>query len=48
MFSDPPRKGDHEIRYSPKTKLDFHVDHRILSRHTANGVLKQVGLATKF
>lgn len=36
-------KGDHELWRSPI----FPVDHKILSRHTANGVLKQAGLADK-
>ena len=33
-------KGDHEIWYSPLTELRFVVDAKILSRHTANAVLK--------
>ena len=41
-------KGDHEIWYSPVTKLRFPVDGKILSRHTANGVLKQAGLPKQF
>jgi hypothetical protein len=41
-------KGDHEIWYSPLTKLRFPVDGKILSRHTANGVLKQAGLPKQF
>lgn len=43
-----PGKGDHEIWYSPITGRSFPVDHRILSRHTANGVLKQAGLPKTF
>ena len=39
-----PGKGDHEIWYSPLTNVRFPVDHKIKSRHTANGVLKQAGL----
>lgn len=39
-----PGKGDHQIWYSPMTKVHFPVDSKILSRHTANGVLKQAGL----
>ncbi|AFY41450.1 type II toxin-antitoxin system HicA family toxin [Nostoc sp. PCC 7107] len=34
-------KGDHEIWYSPITNINFVVDSKIKSRHTANGVLKQ-------
>jgi len=41
-------KGDHEIWYSPITKLRFPVDSKIKSRHTANGVLKQAGLPKHF
>jgi len=41
-------KGDHEIWYSHIAKLRFTVDGKILSRHTANGVLKQAGLPKQF
>jgi len=41
-------KGDHEIWYSPITKVQFVVDRAIKSRHTANAVLKQAGLPKKF
>ncbi|MCX8086858.1 MAG: type II toxin-antitoxin system HicA family toxin [Rhodocyclaceae bacterium] len=41
-------KGDHEIWYSPHTGLRFPVDSKIKSRHTANAVLKQAGLAKHF
>jgi len=41
-------KGDHEIWYSPITKLRFPVDSKTKSRHTANGVLKQAGLPKHF
>ena len=37
-------KGDHEIWYSPITNRYFPLDNKILSRHTANGILKQAGL----
>jgi hypothetical protein len=37
-------KGDHEIGYSPITERRFVVDSAILSRHTANAVLKQAGI----
>lgn len=37
-------KGDHEIWFSPRTGRRFPVDHRIKSRHTANGMPKQAGL----
>jgi hypothetical protein len=41
-------KGDHEIWFSPVTQRNFVVDSKILSRHTANGVLKQAGLRKHF
>jgi predicted RNA binding protein YcfA (HicA-like mRNA interferase family) len=41
-------KGDHEIWFSPISNRQFPVDSKILSRHTANGVLKQAGLPKKF
>lgn len=41
-------KGDHEIWYSPITKIRFVVDGKIKSRHTANAVLKQAGIPKKF
>lgn len=41
-------KGDHEIWHSPITNRNFPVDQKILSRHTANGILKQAGLAKAF
>ncbi len=40
--------GDHEVWFSPITQRHFPVDHKILSRHTANGVLKQAGLPKAF
>ena len=45
---DHPGRGDHEIWYSPITDRRFPVDHKILSRHTANAVLKQAGIAKQF
>ncbi len=41
-------KGDHEFWYSPITNRSFPVDHKILSRHTANGIMKQAGIDHKF
>jgi hypothetical protein len=41
-------KGDHDIWSSPHTGVRFPVDHKIKSRHTANGVLKQAGLPKCF
>jgi hypothetical protein len=45
---DRPGRGDHEIWYSPTTQRYFPVDQKILSRHTANGVLKQAGIPKQF
>jgi len=45
---DRPGKGDHEIWFSPLTKVKFVVDSKIKSRHTANAVLKQAGLPKQF
>ena len=41
-------KGDHDIWFSPITNRHFVVDARILSRHTANAVMKQAGISHKF
>jgi hypothetical protein len=41
-------KGDHEIWYSPRMEVNFVVDSKIKSRHTANAVLKQAGLPKQF
>lgn len=41
-------KGDHDVWYSPVTEHNFVVDNKIVSRHTANGVLKQAGLPKQF
>jgi hypothetical protein len=41
-------KGDHEIWYSPLTNRTFTVDKGVLSRHTANAVMKQAGLDRRF
>ncbi|MHB8654299.1 MAG: type II toxin-antitoxin system HicA family toxin [Terriglobia bacterium] len=43
-----PGRGDHEIWYSPITLRRFPVDHSIVSRHTANAVLKQAGIPKQF
>lgn len=41
-------KGDHDIWHSPITGINFSVDTRIKSRHTANGIMKQSGINHKF
>jgi predicted RNA binding protein YcfA (HicA-like mRNA interferase family) len=47
-YFDRQGKGDHEIWYSPITERRFVVDGKIVSRHTANAVLKQAGLSKEF
>jgi len=47
-YFERPGRGDHEIWYSPISKRRFSVDSKILSRHTANAVLKQAGLVKAF
>jgi hypothetical protein len=41
-------RGDHDIWFSPITSIRFTVDRKIKSRHTANAVLRQAGLAKHF
>jgi predicted RNA binding protein YcfA (HicA-like mRNA interferase family) len=41
-------KGSHEIWYSPVTKRNFAVPVGIVSRHTANAILRQAGLPKGF
>jgi len=43
-----PGKDDHQIWYSPLTPRRFPVDNKNLSRHTANAVLRQAGIAKQF
>jgi predicted RNA binding protein YcfA (HicA-like mRNA interferase family) len=43
-----PGKGSHQVWYSPITKRNFAVPVGIVSRHTANGVLKDAGLPKRF
>lgn len=40
-------KGDHEIWTSPRADRPVVVDGKIMSRHTANAVLKQAGIKGK-
>ena len=41
-------KGDHQVWSSPITGKRFPVDAKILSRHTANEILKLAGLPKRF
>jgi predicted RNA binding protein YcfA (HicA-like mRNA interferase family) len=41
-------RGDHEIWWNPKTGARLTVDHKLRSRFTANGILKEAGIAKAF
>jgi hypothetical protein len=41
-------KGSHEIWHSPITRRNFPVPVGIVSRHTANAILRQAGLPKAF
>jgi hypothetical protein len=41
-------RGDHEVWESPINGRRFTVDGNILSKHTANGTLKDAGLPKAF
>jgi len=41
-------KGDHDIQYSPKTKVNITADSKIKSRHTANAIMMQSGINHSF
>ena len=41
-------KGDHDIWYSSIAERHITVDGKILSRHTANAIMKQAGIAHRF
>ena len=41
-------KGDHDIWYSHITGRHVTVDSKIKSRHTANAIMKQSGIAYRF
>jgi len=43
-----PAKGSHDLWFSPVTRTHFTVPQGIVSRHTANSVLKQAGLPKTF
>lgn len=40
-------RGDHEIWFSPRSKINITVDRNMRSRHTANATLKQAGIRKK-
>jgi len=41
-------RGDHDVWFSPITKLSITVDNKIISRHTANGIMKRAGIKWHF
>lgn len=41
-------KGDHDVWFNPATGEQAAVPVKIKSRHTANGILKQLGIRYKF
>ena len=41
-------KGDHQVWYSPISKQNVTVDGGVMSRHSANAVVKQAGLPKAF
>ena len=43
-----PAKGSHELWWSPIKQAQFTVPQGIVSRHTANAVLKQARLPKSF
>ena len=43
-----PAKGSHDLWHSPVTGRSFTVPQGVVSRHTANAVLKQAGLPKAF
>ena len=47
-YFERPGKDGHEIWYSAVTQRRFPVDGKILSRHTANAVLRQARIAQQF
>ena len=47
-YSCARARGSHEIWYGPITNRRFVLPAAIVSRHTANGVLKDAGLPKAF
>lgn len=41
-------RGDHEIWWNPGSGLRVTVDRKLKSKFTANGILKEAGLAKAF
>jgi hypothetical protein len=41
-------KGDHDIWYNPSNNKRVTVDGKIKSRHSANEIMKQIGIDHRF
>ena len=41
-------RGDHEVWWNPSTGVSVVIDRKLRSRFTANGILKEAGLAKAF
>ncbi len=41
-------RGDHEIWWNPRTGVRVTVDRKLISKFTANGILKEAGLQKAF
>jgi predicted RNA binding protein YcfA (HicA-like mRNA interferase family) len=41
-------KGDHDVWYNPRTGQRVTVPVKLMSRHTANDILKEAGLPKAF
>ncbi len=41
-------KGDHEIWFNPENGISVAVDGKIKSRHTANAIMKEIGIDYHF
>jgi predicted RNA binding protein YcfA (HicA-like mRNA interferase family) len=41
-------RGDHEIWWNPKTRMNVTVDRKLHSRFTANHILKEAGIPKAF
>ena len=41
-------KGDHDIWYNPKNGISVAVDGKIKSRHSANAIMKEMGIDYHF
>ena len=47
-YHAPAHRGNHDIWFSPITRVYFPLDSKILSHNTANAILKITGLPEQF